>query len=295
MMPPRARAALRAAAVLALLAWAPAASAQFCEGKQSYSFTFSMDWTDAVDAARPPNAAITHVLAVAHSREYSLWEEGGQTSPAVAELLRDRKTAKFEAVVGAKQKEKVVADYAVAGTSLNRAVGDVKFELTLDGAINGTHVSVLAGLVPSPGWFVARLSFPLCDEKRAKFLPENTEDMSLIGYNSGLSRGTQYTDAFDAYTEAERKPIFLLKEVSVGKFGVLQMQQEAGSSGGGSSGSGGGGGGSGRMGWAIGGGVAGALALAAVCIFCVLRRRKGGPAALVPDRDTGVEDGDVDW
>lgn len=267
--------------VLALgLALATCATAQ-CSGTKAYAFTVDMDWSAGVDSDIPPDAEITKVVAVAHERDSAPWEEGGHASDALAELVRDGSVDAFEKLLEEQKEKGLVSDYELAGKDRNGPESSVRFELTLDADKDATFVTVLAGLRPSPGWFIARAKFPLCDGVEGEFLETNDEEPDLLGYDSGLSVGDSYTDAFkmkDAKTD--------IASVRNGvKYGTLVTHRENGAKG------------SARTRMIVGGALGAGLLLAVVVVAAVLlqRRRKSASAAFIPSdvMEEGREE--IDW
>lgn len=240
-----------------------------------------MQWNPSVDPVIPADAAYSRVIAIAHSSKYFLFEETAKASDAVGGVAVSGETATFERDAKRLVDEKLASDYAVTGRSKNRPTDDVKFSLKLDGDINATFVSVLARLDPSPAWFVGARAFPLCDYKNGVFMAENEQD--LIGYNSGLEKGTSYTSSRDKYDKEDRKDIFIIKEVNVRRYGSLKMEKGSG-------------GGSGIKFWQAILIALAVLLLFGFVFFCVFRRyRKHTPVPLPNDGPEDQFEGEENW
>lgn len=276
-----ARPATPLALVVALgLALATCAAAR-CSGTKAYAFTVDMNWNTDEDPDMPPNAEITKVVAVAHKRDSAPWEEGGHASDALAELVHKGSADAFENLLSDQKDEGLVSDYEFAGKDRNGPTSSVRFELTLDGDKNATFVTVLAGLQPSPGWFIARARFPLCDGLEEEYLETNDVEPELLGYDSGVSEGDSYNDAFKM-KESKTDIASLRNGV---KYGTLITRRESGAKGSARN--------SKIIGIALGAGLF--LVAAVVAAVLLLRRRKSASTGLMPSDVMEEGEGDVDW
>lgn len=266
------------------LALATCAAAQ-CTGTKAYAFTVDMKWTADVDTRFPSNAEITKVVAVAHAKDHAPWDEGGLASDGLVGLVRDGSVDAFEKLLKGHKEEGHVSDYEFAGKDRNSPDSTLEFELTLDGDKNATFVTVLAGIRPSPGWFVGRGKFPLCDGVKREFLETNDQDPELFGYNSGLSEGDVYTDAF----KLKEKKTDIASMRAGFAYGSMQTKREKSAKGEN---------GSSQARLFIGGAIGAGVLLVAVCVAAVLLlrwRSKRAATMLVPADVVEEGGGEVDW
>ncbi|XP_066505441.1 spondin-2a isoform X2 [Hoplias malabaricus] len=159
-------------------------------GPASYILVFTGNWSPQTfpkqyPLFRPP-AQWSKLVAVTHTDQYRLWQEGALASPGVQhfaelgvtlELVKDAKDGRKRRAVGAM--------YRTAG--IPSGVGHSSTELVLNP--RNPLLSFMVKVIPSPDWFVGVNSLNLCEGGQWK--PEVTFD--LHPFDAGTDSGFTFS------------------------------------------------------------------------------------------------------
>lgn len=213
------RCATLKAALICMSVWFACSFAKPCVGSRTYDLKVDLQWTRSADVMRPDSASFSRVVAVAHSQDYMLFEEGAIATDALGGIARSGIFTQFEVTVKQAKKANDVSDYDIVGRTHNSPITSLDLSLELDGDKNATYVSIAARIDPSPAWFVGVQDLQLCNEDTGRFLDD--VDDNIVGYTSGLERGTSYLSGRDELKKDDRLPVAKLTDVSIRNFGTL--------------------------------------------------------------------------
>lgn len=116
-------------------------------------------------------AGFTPLLCVAHGPDYSLWASGKPASPGIKPLLQYADYKPIIAEMLAKVTFNGVGSWVKSGVTEVASPGSdsVSIMLEVSGQRNATIVSCIAGIWPSPDWFVGFNGVEMCGVVRGKY------------------------------------------------------------------------------------------------------------------------------
>lgn len=112
--------------------------------------------------AEDKQPGFTPLLCVAHGPKYHLWQLGEPASPGIQSLL---KTQDFKTIIDnitKSDRRNHVGSWSKSEMTEVPSPGSDFVNITIDPSRNTTLVSCIAGVVPSPDWFVGFSAFEMC-------------------------------------------------------------------------------------------------------------------------------------
>jgi Spondin_N/Hint module len=199
------------ALLLVILLGSPAAAK--CVGSKIYYLTFQFNWTPATDAAYPAAATpgFSDIVCATHDASYSVWASSALASSPVVAVAERGDSAPLRAALRRARKVGGVLDVATAPgpvvSPAPLAPGEdpvvaappapsiaptdlVKMSLAVNGTSGHTLVSCIAGIHPSPDFFVGLASLDLC-RPNGEF--NETQTLLLRAWDAGTDSGVDYT------------------------------------------------------------------------------------------------------
>lgn len=169
--------------------------AQKCKGKQSYIFSVTTSFTPNVDPQIPQEKArIPVMVAVAHTKSFTLFSPGLSLTDAVAEIATTGTTSKIIPILDELRKNKTISSYEIIAEAREDTIpiaDTTRFDLEVRD--ESTLISIIAPLSPSPSWFVGIRDINLCtgNTKESGFVAVRN-NIIFQNFNAGLQRGSTF-------------------------------------------------------------------------------------------------------
>lgn len=201
---------------LTLIAFVNAA----CKGSQSYVLSVRTSFTPATTAIVPQKASIPVLIAVAHKKGYSLYEEGSHLRDSVAEVVRTAGTNVLEIELRKHIANNSVSSFSIISFPNPNAISKMEVRVRED----ASYISLIAPLSPSPDWFIGP-GEPVNLCSNGEFI-EKRDAVLFKNWDSGLDKGNSFNADPDPYDDDETNPVGL--ESSIGEdvsFAQLSLEK----------------------------------------------------------------------
>jgi len=171
----------------------------------SYKMTVSMNWTNP-QLAVPSGAHVTTLIGMIHSKDTTLWKEGGLATPGLEDVAEVGSTIKMNAeidpIIG---KYKALSKFQIAPPAIN---GNVT--TTLNFNTSYSYISFASMIAPSPDWFMGISSVNLLGNNN-KWLDSLT--LNIRVYDAGTENGNAFD--YNNPSTVPQQPVTLLTPASV--------------------------------------------------------------------------------
>lgn len=128
-----------------------------CQGEATYDVTFQAMWSKSTfplnypDSPDFPNFAhFSELVGGSHSRDVSLWKDGGKATAGVQEVAELGGAKTIHKEMQALRNDGKVLDTGISKTYLNSGRGSMKFEVNVDH--KHPLISAITMVAPSPDW-----------------------------------------------------------------------------------------------------------------------------------------------
>lgn len=151
-----------------------------------YQVELQLDWTKETHPKDYPKGGyFTKFIGVTHTKKGGLWKNGGATSKGLLDVIKEGKLGEVKKEMKKQREKDRVNDIFEMEdvTRFPRVIG-TKFKTSRD----RPYVTLAAGIIPSPDWFIGVSSVRLLD----KDIWLKEKEVIIYAYDAGTHEGTTY-------------------------------------------------------------------------------------------------------
>ena len=153
---------------------------------KKYRITLESNWNQQDHLATPQNAHFSPVLAVSHDQEYSLFQQGGLSTPGLEDLSELGRTAILKVELADASRLNQIGEIIETKNMFIRNQTSQTFEVEI--TPEHPYLSFASMIAPSPDWFVGLNALKLFS-KETGFFSGTQRPIDLMAIDAGTELG----------------------------------------------------------------------------------------------------------